>query len=213
MNGQVEINDFTSRSKRLVDLVIASLGLLVTLPLWLVIALLIRLDSAGPVFFTQLRIGKAHTDRTLLFNIIKFRTMVDDAERSSGAVWATINDPRVTRVGYWLRRCRLDELPQFINVLCGDMSLVGPRPERPGFYRQLERQIPFFCDRTFGVLPGITGLAQVSQVNNTGPGDSRVKVLFDHRYAIALANPVAWFKMDLNIILRTVSIVLMGRGV
>jgi len=144
--------------------------------------------------------------------MIKFRTMRSDAELKSGAVWATKSDPRITRVGHLLRKTRLDELPQFINVLRGEMSLIGPRPERPGFYHKLEIEIPFFADRTYGVMPGITGLAQVNQGYDTSIEDVRSKVGFDHRYALALDNPLSWIKMDLDITLRTVMVMLMGRG-
>jgi len=111
-----------------------------------------------------------------------------------------------------MRKTRLDELPQLFNVLQGDMSIIGPRPERPDFYQQLEREIPFFAERTYGVNPGITGLAQVNQGYDTCIKDVRSKVGFDHRYALALGNPVSWLKMDLGIILRTLVVILTGRG-
>ena len=212
MNYTFAIDPLTSHYKRGFDLLLTPLGLLLTLPLYPLIALAIKLDSPGPIFFSQLRIGKSMPNRVELFWMIKFRTMRSDAELKSGAVWATKSDPRITRAGHLLRKTRLDELPQFINVLRGEMSLIGPRPERPGFYHKLEIEIPFFADRTYGVMPGITGLAQVNQGYDTSIEDVRSKVGFDHRYALALDNPLSWIKMDLDITLRTVMVMLMGRG-
>lgn len=212
MDDMHTIDATTLRAKRLSDLLLASVGLLLTLPLFPLIALAIKIDSPGPVFYRQLRIGKAMTDRTELFEMIKFRTMVNNAEGVSGATWAKKEDARVTKVGLFLRRSRLDELPQFFNVLRGDMSVIGPRPERPGFYQKLEDEIPFFAERTYGVAPGITGLAQVSQGYDTSIEDVRAKVGFDHSYALALDNPVTWLKMDLRIIVRTVITMVLGRG-
>jgi lipopolysaccharide/colanic/teichoic acid biosynthesis glycosyltransferase len=206
------IDPVTARSKRLSDLLLASTGLLITLPLFPLIALAIKLNSRGPVFFRQLRIGKAMHDRVAMFEMIKFRTMVHDAERDSGAAWAIKNDPRITAVGLFLRKTRLDELPQFINVLKGEMSIIGPRPERPGFYQQLESNIPFFAERTYGVAPGITGLAQVSQGYDTSIDDVRSKVGFDHGYGLALGSFASWIKMDATIALRTIVVMFMGRG-
>ena len=174
------IDPATARSKRAFDLFFSILGLLITLPLFPLIALAIRLESPGPIFFKQLRIGKSFPDRVLLFEMIKFRTMVQDAEKGTGATWAKKQDARITRVGNFLRKTRLDELPQFINVIRGDMSIIGPRPERPGFYHKLEAAIPFFAERTYGVPPGITGLAQVNQGYDTCIEDVRSKVGFDH---------------------------------
>lgn len=206
------IDPLTGCAKRLTDLLLASFGLVLTLPLFPLIALAIKLNSPGPVFFRQYRIGKALPERVELFEMIKFRTMVVDAERDSGAIWATKQDPRITATGRLLRKTRLDELPQFFNVLRGDMSMIGPRPERPGIYRQLEHDIPFFAERTYGVAPGITGLAQVNQGYDTCVEDVRTKVAFDHCYALALGSPISWLKMDLGIILRTLVVVVMGRG-
>jgi len=138
--------------KRLSDVALAAGGLAISWPLWLLIALAIRLDSEGPIFYIQERVGKGgHT-----FRVIKFRTMVQNAEEAGQAVWATENDPRVTRVGRLLRRMRLDELPQLINVLRGEMSMVGPRPERPQFVGHLAEEIPFYRAR-HAVRPGLTG--------------------------------------------------------
>ncbi len=212
MKNSHYIDPVTAWSKRLSDLLLASTGLLITLPLFPLIALAIKLNSRGPVFFKQLRIGKAMPDRVALFEMIKFRTMVHGAERQSGATWATKNDSRITAVGLFLRKTRLDEVPQFLNVLKGEMSIIGPRPERPGFYQQLENNIPFFVERTYGVTPGITGLAQVNQGYDTSIDDVRSKVGYDHGYGLALGGFVSWFKMDVSIALRTIAVMIMGRG-
>jgi lipopolysaccharide/colanic/teichoic acid biosynthesis glycosyltransferase len=138
--------------------------------------------------------------------------MRSDAEAATGAVWATKRDPRITRVGAFLRKTRLDELPQLLNVLRGDMAIVGPRPERPGFYRRLEREIPFFADRTAGLRPGITGLAQVRQGYDSCIADVRRKVAFDHAYALGLTGLRAWLLADAAIALRTLAVMAGGRG-
>ena len=212
MMVQPPVNAVTQFSKRIFDLLLASLGLLITLPLFPLIALAIKLDSPGPVFFRQMRVGRAHADRIDLFEMIKFRTMVADAEALSGAVWAKKRDPRITRIGNLLRKSRLDELPQFFNVLRGEMSMIGPRPERPGFYKKLEDAIPYFTERTYGVTPGITGLAQVNQGYDTSISDVRSKLGYDLSYSLALNRPLSWLRMDLKIAIQTVSTMLNGRG-
>ncbi len=199
-------------AKRAMDIAIAALGLVLTAPLWPLIVLAIRLDSPGPVLFRQRRIGRALPDRTMLFEMIKFRSMRIDAEAGVGAVWATRNDPRVTRVGRWLRKTRLDEIPQLINVLRGDMAIVGPRPERPGIQARLEAAVPFFAERTSGLRPGITGLAQVNQDYDRDIEDVRRKALFDHAYAMRLARFADWLRLDATIMLRTLATMALGRG-
>jgi lipopolysaccharide/colanic/teichoic acid biosynthesis glycosyltransferase len=199
-------------AKRASDVVIASLALVAALPFVPLIALAIRLDSPGPVVFRQMRIGRAAGDRTEVFMMRKFRTMRTDAETVSGAVWAKKGDPRVTRVGAFLRKTRLDEIPQLLNVLAGDMSIVGPRPERPGFYRRLESQIPFFSERTVGIRPGITGLAQVRQGYDTCVEDVRRKVAMDHAYALRLRSLREWAALDAWIAFRTLAVMVLGRG-
>lgn len=197
--------------KRLFDVLVALAGMVLTAMLFPIIAVAIKLESPGPVLFRQLRIGQCDADKTQLFEMIKFRTMGCDAEKS-GAQWAGKNDMRVTRVGKFLRKTRLDELPQFFNVLSGDMSLIGPRPERPGFYRKLEDAIPLYCERTYGLKPGITGLAQVNQGYDTCLDDVRTKLLYDHAYALSLDNFKAWLWMDLGIMAKTVMVMVLGRG-
>ncbi|HVJ90587.1 MAG TPA: sugar transferase, partial [Labilithrix sp.] len=152
--------------KRLVDVAGSLAGITLTLPLYIPIGAAIALDSPGPVFFVQRRAGRlieedGQPPHWVEFKMIKFRTMKIDAEKGTGAVVATKGDPRVTRVGRFLRATRLDELPQFWNVLRGDMSLVGPRPERPELLINLAMAIPYFEERTRGIKPGLTGLAQV----------------------------------------------------
>lgn len=208
----LKTTEHTDSVKRLLDVSVAGLALVALSPLMLAIGVLIKLTSPGPALFRQLRIGRALHDRTEIFEMIKFRTMVENAERGTGAVWARKADPRVTRLGYILRKTRLDELPQLINVVRGEMSLIGPRPERPGFYQRLETAIPFFAERTFGLRPGITGLAQVNQGYDTCLEDVRRKVGFDHAYALSLQNPMTWLATDLRIGLKTLAVMLLGRG-
>ncbi len=198
--------------KRGFDLLVASVGVLVLSPLLPLIALAIRIDSPGPALFFQQRVGRQWPDRTELFWMIKFRTMRADAEQISGAVWATQQDPRITRLGRFLRKSRLDEIPQLINVIKGDMSLVGPRPERPELYAKLEAQIPFYSERTYGLRPGITGLAQINQGYDSCIEDVRSKVGYDHAYALSLSHPSTWISQDLSVCWRTFWVMVCGRG-
>lgn len=200
------------RAKRGFDLLAAGLGLLLVLPLFPLIALAIKLESRGPVFFKQLRIGQSLPKRTDVFMMIKFRTMANDAEKQTGPTLAKKNDARVTRVGRFLRKSRLDELPQFINVLRGEMSLIGPRPERPSFCRRLERQIPFFTDRTYGIKPGITGLSQIHQGYDECLEDVKNKLGYDLAYTLTLTSVMGWLRSDLAIIVGTIKVMLLGRG-
>ncbi|RYU68222.1 sugar transferase [Aliivibrio finisterrensis] len=212
MDSYYTINQPIIRAKRIFDVSLSLIGLLLTLPLFPFIALAIKLNSKGPVFYRQLRVGKAMPDQVDVFEMIKFRSMVQDAEVTTGATLATKGDNRVTLVGKFLRKTRLDELPQFFNVLNGDMSLVGPRPERPTFYNKLEQEIPYFSERTYGVLPGITGLAQVNQGYDTCIEDVRSKVGFDHSYALSLSSISSWIKSDIYILLMTVKVMFFARG-
>lgn len=198
--------------KRTMDIVCALTGLAVAMLILPFVAICIKLESPGPVLFKQLRIGRADKKLTKIFWMYKLRTMGLNAERDTGAVWATDCDPRITKVGLFLRKTRLDELPQLYNVLCGDMSIIGPRPERPGFYAKLENAIPFFCERTWGLKPGITGLAQVNQGYDTNIEDVRSKVAFDHIYALNLADIKSWLSMDLSIMFKTLWVMVSGRG-
>lgn len=193
-------------AKRVTDIVVALAGLVLTAPLWPLVALAIRLDSPGPAIYRQLRVGRMLTDRTELFMILKFRSMRADAERGTGAVWAQRHDPRITRVGAFIRRTRLDELPQLINVLRGEMSLVGPRPERPEFIGALIEQIPLYDER-HTVKAGLTGWAQINYPYGASIEDTRAKLGYDLYYVKNFS--VAF---DLLIILQTLRVVLFPSG-
>ena len=187
--------------KRAIDVLACLFGIALFLPLYLLIALAIKLDSRGPVFYKQERVGQDGR----LFSLIKFRSMTVDAEKD-GPVWAVVNDQRVTRVGRWIRKLRLDEIPQLINVIRGEMSIVGPRPERPFFVRRLEKEIPFYSHR-HAVKPGITGWAQILYPYGATREDAQEKLKYD-LYYIKHLSPI----MDLRIITETAKIVLLGRG-
>jgi sugar transferase (PEP-CTERM system associated) len=189
-------------SKRLSDITLASIGLTLTAPLMLGSAIALRRSSPGPVFYSQRRVGKDGVP----FTIYKLRSMRVDAEAGTGAVWSTQNDPRVTPVGRFLRRTRLDELPQLWNVLRGDMSFVGPRPERPEFVADLTRQIPFYGQRHV-VRPGLTGWAQVRHRYGSTVDDAQEKLQYDLFYIKHLSVP-----FDIYIILETVKTVLVRAG-
>ena len=198
--------------KRAIDLTFAITCLLLTLPLFGLIALMIKSSSPGSIFYCQLRVGKMSAGKVEHFNMIKFRTMVNNAEATSGAVWATSNDSRLTSVGRLLRKTRLDELPQFINVIKGEMSLIGPRPERPEIVIKLEKAIPFYSERTYDMTPGITGLAQVYQGYDTCIDDVKAKIAYDFAYSLSLTKLDRWLLMDLKIIFKTIVIMVLGRG-
>ncbi len=187
---------------RLLDWSFGLLGILCLALVGLPIALLIKLDSPGPVFFRQTRSGLGGVP----FQLIKFRSMVADAEAESGARWAAEGDPRITRVGRILRRMRLDELPQVLNILHGDMHLIGPRPERPEFIAQLEKQIPFYRAR-LAVKPGLTGWAQVKYRYGNSVEDARVKLEYDLHYIKHRS-----ITLDLYILLQTVGVMLALKG-
>ncbi len=198
--------------KRALDIVVASLVLVVLAVIFIPVAVAIKLESRGPVFYRQLRVGLRTSKKSRLFHLTKFRTMRADAEAQTGAVWATDRDPRITRMGYFLRKTRLDELPQCIDVLRGDMSVVGPRPERPQFFNRLENEIPFYAERTYGLKPGITGLAQVYLPYDASIEDVRLKVLHDHAYALRILAAGRWLSTDLGIIFRTFAVMVLGKG-
>lgn len=192
-----------SFSKRAIDIILSVVGLLLTLPFFPFIALSIKLDSRGPIFFRQLRVG----NREKPFMLFKFRSMRQDAEKASGAVWAEKNDPRITRLGCFLRNTRIDEIPQLINVLKGDMSFVGPRPERPEFVEKLKLIIPYYSKRHF-IQPGLTGWAQVRYPYGASVEDAVEKLRYD-LYYIKNISPF----LDTLIFLETIKVVLFGRGV
>lgn len=186
-------------TKRCFDATFAALGLLLTAPLMLFVAAAVKLSSPGPVFYLQDRVGQG--GRT--FRLIKFRTMIPDAERENEERLAEPNDPRITRVGAWLRRFRIDELPQLINVLKGDMSFVGPRPERPGFVARFAAEVPGYMER-HQVKPGMTGLAQVRGYYDTAP---EKKLKYDLAYIYNYS-----FTLDLLILVETLKVILTRRG-
>ncbi|HEX6272188.1 MAG TPA: sugar transferase [Polyangiaceae bacterium] len=232
-------------TKRALDLVLSGVGLLVVGLLFPFIALAIRLDSKGPILYRQRRAG-ALEGRTATgqprfkpFDMLKFRTMRVDAEKLTGVVLAGENDPRVTRVGRMLRKTRLDEVPQLWNVLIGQMSVVGPRPERPELLENLALAIPFFEERLRDAKPGITGLAQISldysgraprgsavtelegsllnpfgfeEARGSLADDMRTKLLFDLAYVAALERFMTFIVMELTIIVRTPLVMLRGLG-
>jgi sugar transferase (PEP-CTERM system associated) len=188
--------------KRLVDVTLALAGLALAAPAMALVALAIKLDSRGPVLFRQPRLGRSGS----VFILNKFRSMREDAERETGPVWAAQRDPRVTRVGAVLRRTRLDELPQLFNVLLGDMSFIGPRPERPEFVYDLQKQIPFYMER-LSVKPGITGWAQVRYRYGASVEDALEKLQYDLYYIKNLS-----LFLDFLILINTVQVVLFARG-
>ncbi len=233
-------------AKRALDLVASGVGLAITVPLYPFIGAAIWLDSPGPLFYRQRRAGELQGAegtpprlRFREFHMLKFRTMRPDAERVTGAVLASDGDPRITRVGKFLRKTRLDELPQFWNVLKGDMSLVGPRPERPELLANLALAIPFFEERMRNVKPGITGLAQVSlgysgrapdgspiaqskeQLTNpfklegaddSDADDMRMKMLFDLAYTANLERFASFLSTELTVTVKTPLVMLKGLG-
>jgi len=198
--------------KRSLDITGALFALSLVWPVCLIAALAIKLTSKGPIIFKQLRVGESSDDFVELFYVYKFRSMVVDAESRSGAVWASKDDPRITAVGRFMRKTRIDELPQLINVLKGEMSLIGPRPERPVFYGKLEKDIPYFCQRTYGVKPGISGLAQVMNGYDETIDDARSKIGWDYAYSLSMSSPRAWAKLEFSIVLKTLQVVFTGKG-
>jgi lipopolysaccharide/colanic/teichoic acid biosynthesis glycosyltransferase len=242
MNWKVRI------AKRLIDVVASSIGLLLAAPLLPFIALAIKLDSPGPVFYFQHRagalIGSGRRNGRQVFTFVefrmpKFRSMCVDAEKGTGAVIAAKRDPRVTRVGAFLRKSRLDELPQLWSIFRGHMSLVGPRPERPELLNDLALAIPLFEERMRGVKPGLTGFAQINlgYAGDPIPGseiallqgalinpfkvegaegaladDMRIKLLYDLAYSAVLEDLGAYLVTELEIILKTPLVMLRGVG-
>jgi len=208
--------------KRTIDVLLSAIGLLVLFPVFAILAVLIKLDSPGSVFYAQERIGMNRrrsrksphtgTDRRRAdsfgrpFKIYKLRTMVSDAEKHTGPVWASAQDSRITRLGNFLRKTRLDETPQLWNVLLGDMSLVGPRPERPSFVRSFAETIPDYPKRC-QALPGITGLAQVKSHYDTSVDTVNRKLQYDLYYVRH-----GRLLLDLKIMAATVKVMARGEG-
>jgi lipopolysaccharide/colanic/teichoic acid biosynthesis glycosyltransferase len=209
-----------SRGSRILNFIVALVALIILLPLLLIIAVMVRVTSRGPIFYTQTRVGmdrrepldpnKNHRRRLDMggqpFTIYKFRTMRVDAEQGCGAVWAQPQDPRVTMIGRFLRQYRLDELPQLLNVLKGEMNIVGPRPERPTIFAELREHIAEYPLRQ-RARPGITGLAQINHHYDHSLEDVRTKVRYDLEYIRRQS-----VLEDLRIMLRTLPVILLRRG-
>lgn len=201
-SGELSPKAWSMMVQNVYSTVIAAVGLIVALPIMVVVAIAVKLSSKGPVFFRQTRVGL----NGVHFKLYKFRSMRMDAEARTGPVWAQKNDPRVTPIGGWLRRTRLDELPQLFNVLRGEMSMVGPRPERPEFVKVLSEQIPFFTQR-HTVKPGITGWAQINHKYGDTIEDTAVKLEYD-LYYIKNLTPA----LDALIMFHTIRVILLQRG-
>ncbi|MGD8778216.1 MAG: sugar transferase [Ignavibacteria bacterium] len=194
--------EWEKRLKRLLDIFVSLLILLVSSPVILITSIAIRLDSKGPVFYKQERSGMNGKP----FKMVKFRSMVQDAEKKSGPVWSQKDDPRITKVGRIIRKIRVDEIPQMFNVLKGEMSLVGPRPERPYFVEKLSKEIPLY-KRRLKVRPGVTGWAQVKHKYDETIEDVKNKLRYDLFYIENIS-----LRLDIQILMRTVFVVLFGKG-
>jgi len=212
--------DRSEIANRMVNVVLASIALVVLSPVIIVVAIAVKLTSKGPIVYSQTRVGldrrENHVDALydrrkqdcggMIFTIYKFRTMRADAERNSGAVWATRNDPRVTKLGRILRRTRLDELPQLVNVIRGDMNIVGPRPERPSIFVRLREDLPDYRLRQ-RTRPGITGWAQINHSYDTSIEDVRAKIRYDLEYLERQC-----LAEDLKIMVKTVPVMLFRKS-
>jgi lipopolysaccharide/colanic/teichoic acid biosynthesis glycosyltransferase len=220
IDAQYPMGEYPDRLSRVINVLIAAIALLLLAPVQLLVAVAVKLTSEGPIFYTQTRIGRDRRgDRSISpddrrlddlggqpFTILKFRSMRVDAEASGQAVWATKHDSRVTPIGHILRKTRLDELPQLMNVLRGDMNIVGPRPERPSIVVRLRQDIPEYPLR-HRVKPGITGWAQINHSYDSSIEDVRTKVRYDLAY---IAKRSLWF--DLKIMVMTIPVMLFRRG-
>jgi exopolysaccharide biosynthesis polyprenyl glycosylphosphotransferase len=193
---------FYVRLKRVLDVTLAALLALVTAPVVLLVSIAIKLESAGPVLYIQQRMGLNGRS----FRLFKFRTMREDAESQSGPVWSSEQDERITTVGRFLRKYRIDEIPQVFNILRGEMSFIGPRPERPHFVDMLQQRIDYYDLRQY-VKPGITGWAQVMYTYGASVEDSYEKLQYDLYYLKHMS-----LRLDLKILCRTVMVVMQGRG-
>jgi exopolysaccharide biosynthesis polyprenyl glycosylphosphotransferase len=188
--------------KRLIDVTVSAIVLAVGSPAWLALTAIIRLTSPGPAIYNQERVGQYGKK----FIMHKFRSMYQDAEKRSGPQWASEKDPRITPVGRFIRKTRLDEIPQFVNVLKGEMSFVGPRPEREFFIEQLKTEIPWYL-RRLKMKPGVTGWAQIKHKYDSSIEDVKQKVMYDLYYFENMS-----LLLDLKIIVRTILVVITGKG-
>lgn len=189
-------------TKRFMDVVLSLFLLAVSIPVCLITILAVKLDSPGPIFFVQRRVG----EKEKAFHMIKFRSMHHEAESLTGPAWAVPDDERITRIGGFIRRFRIDEIPQLYNILKGDMSFVGPRPERPHFVKKLKEIIPFYAER-FAVKPGLTGWAQVNYSYGASIEDAIEKLEYDLYYIKHMS-----VFLDLLVVLRTAKVVLLRIG-
>ncbi len=194
--------EWEKKLKRLLDIAVSLIILVITFPVTFLTSIAIKIDSPGPVFFKQERSGLNGKS----FMIYKFRSMRQDAEKLTGPMWSTKDDPRITRVGKFIRKVRIDEIPQMLNVLKGEMSIVGPRPERPYFVDMLAKEIPYY-KRRLKVRPGITGWAQVKHKYDESIEDVKVKLRYDLFYIENMS-----LRMDFKILFRTIFVVLFGKG-
>jgi exopolysaccharide biosynthesis polyprenyl glycosylphosphotransferase len=199
---KMELRRWTMRIQAVYSFVLGCVGAILSAPIMALVYIVVKLTSPGPSIFKQKRVGQNGVD----FFLYKFRSMYVDAEARTGPVWASKNDPRITPVGRWLRMLRLDELPQFFNVIRGDMALVGPRPERPEFCAVLEKQIPFYHQRHV-VKPGITGWAQINHKYAETIEDTSTKLEYDLYYVKHLAPA-----LDAYIIFHTLKVMVLSRG-
>ena len=189
-------------AKRIIDIIFSFIILLGFSPLWILVSLIIKIESKGPILYRQKRVGQ----NGRIFIINKFRSMKDEAENTTGPVWAIEEDPRITKFGKILRKYRIDEIPQFINVLFGDMSVVGPRPERPFFVKKLIKEFPFYY-RRHKIRPGITGWAQIKQSYDSSLSDVKEKLKYDFFYIENMS-----LSLDLQIMIRTFIVMISAKG-
>ena len=189
-------------AKRIIDIIFSFIILLGFSPLWILVSLIIKIESKGPILYRQKRVGQ----NGRIFIINKFRSMKDEAENTTGPVWAIEKDPRITKVGKILRKYRIDEIPQFINVLFGDMSVVGPRPERPFLVKKLIKEFPFYY-RRHKIRPGITGWAQIKQSYDSSLSDVKEKLKYDFFYIENMS-----LSLDLQIMIRTFIVMISAKG-
>ena len=196
------LTELQSLMKRICDIFIALFGLIITSPLLIVVSVLIKISSKGNIIFSQDRVGLNGKP----FIVHKFRTMYDDSEKDTGPVWAKVNDPRITKIGYFLRKTRIDEFPQLFDVLIGNMSIVGPRPERQFFISQLKEKFPYYM-RRLNVRPGITGWAQIMGSYDTDIDNVENKLKLDFYY---IENISIW--LDIKIMIITIWVILSGKG-